>query len=235
MGERPENTAVSFKKALSDGADGIEFDVHLTVDGIPVVMHDEKVDRTTDGQGLIVQQSIEDIKKLDTGSYYGDKYRGEKILTLEETLEIAINSQIINIELKQGPVIYQRLEDKVMEIVNYYKIADKIIISSFNHYSLRYLKERYLDQRCGLLYMAGIYQPWNYAGEVGVEAIHPFYASINEDIINQCHENGIMVNVFGANDEKSISGLLEAGVDGIITDYPGMAIKLRDEQQIFRG
>ncbi len=230
MGDRPENSAISFKKALSDGADGIEFDVHLTSDGVPVVIHDEKVDRTTNGSGLISKMTFQEIKELDIVFKQGQiQNKKEKILSLEETLELtASESKLINIELKQGPVIYPGLEEKVVELIKSFNIEDKVIISSFNHYSIKMLKDIYPDIECGLLYMAGIYQPWVYARRLGVEAIHPFLASINEELVQACHENNILVNVFGANDSASISKMLSIGVDCIITDYPGLAVGLRE-------
>ena len=230
MGERPENTSISFKKALDDGADGIEFDVHLTSDGIPVVIHDEKVDRTTNGSGLISLMSLKEIKGLNVTADESN-YKKEKILTLKETLDlITPDSRLINIELKQGPVVYPGLEEKVIGIVRNYNIVDKVIISSFNHYSIKSIKNKYPDIKCGLLYMAGFYQPWDYAVKLGVEAIHPFFASINEQIVRVCKENNIMVNVFGANDPDKIRSLLEMDVDSIITDYPGLAVGLRDKR-----
>ena len=231
MGDRPENTAVSFEKALNDGADGIEFDVHLSSDGVPVVIHDEKVDRTTNGTGMVSRMSLKEIKELDiviTQSQIQNKK--EKVLTLEETLDLtASKSKLINIELKQRPVIYPGLEEKVVDIIKSYDIIEKVIISSFNHYSIKMLKKKYTDIKCGLLYMAGLYQPWVYARRLGVEAIHPFFASINEELVQACHQNNIMVNVFGSNDSANISNMLKIGVDCIITDNPGLAVGLREK------
>jgi len=229
MGERPENTAASFLKAISDGADGIEFDVHLTADGIPVVIHDEKVDRTTDGKGFVGGMTLAEIKKLDAG--YED-YPDEKILTLEEVLALTIDKcKIINIELKQGPVFYQGLEEKVFDIISNFEIMEKVIISSFNHYTINYIKKRCVEVKCGLLYMAGLYKPWSYAQSVGAEAIHPFAASVNQEIVEGCHKNDISVNVFGVNTEEAVSKMLAYGVDGIITDFPGLAVKNRNRRK----
>lgn len=226
MGERPENTEISFKKALADGADGVEFDVHLTADGIPVVIHDEKVDRTTGGSGSVRNMSLAEIKRLDAGN---EEYRNQEILTLEETLNlVGEESKLINIELKQGPIFYQGLEEKVLTLVNNFGIMDKVVISSFNHYSIKSVKDSFSEAKCGLLYMAGIYQPWVYAESVGAEAIHPFVTSINQELVEECHNNNIQVNVFGVNTKDSISKLIKIGVDGIITDYPLLAIDLRE-------
>jgi len=231
MGDRPENTAVSFKKALRDGADGVEFDVHLSSDGVPIVIHDEKVDRTTNGSGMVSQMSLKEIKDLDIVINQSQlRDINEKILTLEETLDLtASKSKLINIELKQGPVIYPGLEEKVLAIIKSYDIIEKVVISSFNHYSIKMIKDRFPEIKCGLLYMAGLYDPWVYARRLGVEAIHPFFASINEELVQVCHQNNIMVNVFGCNDSSNLSKMLKIGVDCIITDNPGLAVGLREK------
>lgn len=229
MGSAPENTAASFKKALQNEADGVEFDVHLSKDGIPVVIHDERVDRTTRSSGLIKELTLEQIKQLDAGSYYSDEFRGEKILTLEETLEIVKETEIINIEFKNGPVFYEGMEEIVLKIIDNFKLIEKIIISSFNHYSIKNVKKISPHIKTGLLYMAGLYQPWDYARKIGAEAIHPYFASLTPEIVTQCQKNGIEVNVFGANTNAIISNLLECGVDMIITDYPENALSLRKE------
>lgn len=226
MGERPENTASSFRKAISDGADGIEFDIHLTADGIPVVIHDEKVDRTTDGDGFVGSMTLAEIKELNAGN---DEYPYEKILTLEEALAFTVDKcKIINIELKQGPVFYNELENKVLDIIRSNGIIEKVVISSFNHYAINTVKSKCPDIKCGLLYMAGLYNPWIYAKSVGVEIINPFIVSINKEIVSGCHENNIKVVVFGVNTREAIINMYVAGVDGIITDYPGLAVEIRN-------
>ncbi|HLV08691.1 MAG TPA: glycerophosphodiester phosphodiesterase [Halanaerobiales bacterium] len=226
MGTAPENTAVSFKKAIAEGADGIEFDVHLTKDGQPVVIHDEKINRTSDGKGMIKDLTLDELKKYDFGAFFGKEYSGERILTLAETLELTKKCQVINIEIKNGPIFYPGIEEKVLEIIQEFKLEDKVIISSFNHYTIHKVKKLQAEIKGGLLYMAGLYQPWEYARNVGADALHPYYFSITPEEIRHCHENGIKVNVFGVNDEDFIGGFIKAGADMLITDYPGRAFQI---------
>lgn len=229
MGSAPENTAASFKMAMDYGADGVEFDIQLTKDKKIVVVHDFSVNRTTDGNGFIRDLSLKELKKLDAGTKFNSVFTGEKILTLGETLEIVKDSKIINIELKNGPIFYPGLEERVLEIINITGLKEKIIISSFNHYSLNKIKELDPDIKVGILYMAALYQPWEYAKRLGAVAIHPYYQSISPEIISKCHIKGIMVNVFGVNDRKSLKKMIKIGVDSIITDYPEIGIELRNE------
>ena len=225
-GLAPENTSSSFNKAVEYGLDGVEFDVHMTKDNRIVVFHDEKVDRTTDGQGYIKDMTLGEIKKLDAGKFYNIEYRGEKVLTLEETLEIVKNFRIINIELKNSYIRYPGLEEKVLKIIYDNNIEEKVILSSFNHYSLGRVKELSPSIKTGALYMAGLYQPWVYAKKLGVDAIHPYYPAVTPEIIKKCHDQGIEVNVFGTNDENIIKNLMDNNIDMVITDYPERILKL---------
>ncbi|MDI3547141.1 MAG: glycerophosphoryl diester phosphodiesterase [Halanaerobiales bacterium] len=227
MGSAPENTAISFRKALAAGADGVEFDVHMTKDNRLVVIHDERIDRTTDGRGWVKDLTLEEIKGVDAGSYYGPEFAGQRILTLEETLEIVKESRIINIELKNGPIFYPGLEERVIKVITDFRIKEKVIISSFNHYSIHKVKQIAPEVKCGLLYMAGLYQPWEYARNLGVEAIHPYFAGIIPEIVTRCHDHKIEVNVFGVNDEGLLTKMIKLGVDMLITDYPEKALRLK--------
>ncbi len=110
----PENTMAAFKKAIEMNADGIELDVHLSKDGYIVIIHDERVDRTTDGKGEVKDFSLDELKKLDAGSWFSDEYKGEKIPTLEELLSLIKNTEIyLNIEIKAGYRVYPDIEEKL--------------------------------------------------------------------------------------------------------------------------
>ena len=223
-GKRPENTKAAFEKAVRNQADGVEFDVHLSKDGEIVVIHDEKVDRTTDGSGYIKDLKLAELKNFDAGD---DEHPEQEILTLRETLEIVKNCELINIELKNGVFPYPCLEEKVLKIVEDMKLKQQVIISSFNHYSLKKIKELDNDIKTGILYSCGLYEPWVYAQRVGVEAIHPYFLAVNKEIVAKCHYNNIMVNTYGANDKKDLTKLIDMKVDGIITDFPVRARKIK--------
>ncbi|NLW00501.1 MAG: glycerophosphodiester phosphodiesterase [Clostridiales bacterium] len=227
MGNAPENTAASFKKAIDEKADGIELDVHMTKDGHLVVIHDETIDRTSNGKGLVRDMTLEELRKFDYGSFFDASYAGERILTLEEALEIIKECGLINIEIKNGPIFYEGIEEKVLRVIREFGIASRVIISSFNHYTIHKISKLSPEIRCGILYMEGLFKPWEYARAVGAQALHPYYLSITPDEIRRCQEHGMTVNVFGANDDFFVNGLIRAGVDGIITDFPAKALELR--------
>ncbi len=229
MGSAPENTAVSFKQALAAGADGVELDLHLTRDRQPVVIHDQSVDRTTDGKGLIKDLTLKEVKQLDAGGKFGLSFAREEILTLAETLELVKQAKVINIELKSGPIIYDGIEEMVLAEIKNFGLESRVLISSFNHYSIVKVKGLAPGIKCGLLYMAGLYQPWLYAKTVAAEAIHPYYPGVLPPIVEGCREAGIELNVFGANREEELTRLLKLGVNMIITDYPDRALRLREQ------
>lgn len=107
----PENTMIAFRKAIEADCDGIEMDVHLTRDGVPVVIHDEEVDRTTNGSGYVKDFTYEQLCNLDAGIKFSDEFKGEKIPTLKEFFDfMKDNDKLINIELKNSIIHYEGLE-----------------------------------------------------------------------------------------------------------------------------
>ncbi|HLR35897.1 MAG TPA: glycerophosphodiester phosphodiesterase [Tissierellales bacterium] len=220
----PENTLISYKKAVEMEADAIEIDVHRSKDGHLVVCHDEKVDRTTNGIGYIRDLNLEEIKKLDAGSWFDEKYTNMKIPLLEEVLQfVKEQSILLNIELKNGPIFYDNIEEDLIRIIKIYKLEEKVLISSFNHYSLLKMKMLAPDIKTGILYIGGMVSPWEYAKKLHADAIHPLFYTINEEIVTESIENGISVNPFTVNGEKELMLVYKFGVSGIITDRPDVA------------
>lgn len=224
-GKAPENTGIAFKKAVEDKADGVEFDIHYTKDRELVVIHDNTVDRTTDGKGKIENLTLGELKKLDAGSYYDQNFQGEKILTLAETLDIVKDMKVINIEVK-GEYMSDEFLHKLFQHIDEYNIIKRVIISSFNHYLLHKIKRIDQNIKTGILYFAAIYNPWEYANKLRADAIHPHYQSITLEVVSGCHENNIKINAFGINNENEITKMKKLGIDSIITDYPAFAREL---------
>jgi glycerophosphoryl diester phosphodiesterase len=220
-GYAPENTMAAFKKAVELGSHGIECDVQMTKDGRLVVCHDETVDRTTDGKGFIKDMTFEQLRELDAGKWFDERFRGERIPELKELLELVKESGLIlNIELKSGIVRYPGMEKRVIEEVSAYGLLSKVIISSFNHYSLKECRDIEPSVKTGALYMEGLYEPWNYLEHLGCKCAHPLYLAMDPEISEGLKARGFVINVFTVNDERVVKGLVEMGVDGIITNYP---------------
>lgn len=217
----PENTFASYNKAVEMGADGIEIDVHKSKDGYLIVCHDERVDRTTNGKGLIKELTLKEIKNLDAGSWFSKEYQGQQIPILEEVLEFVKRKDILlNIEIKNGPIFYDKIEEDIVNQVKAYGLVEQTIISSFNHYSLAHIKNIAKEFKTGILYIAGMIEPWNYAKKVGASAIHPLFLTINREIVKESQINGIMVNPFTVNGEEELKLMKAFNVDSVITDCP---------------
>lgn len=226
-GTCPENTMAAFVKALQLGANGIETDVQMTKDGQLVLIHDETVKRTTGSDGWVKDYTLEELKKLDAGSWYGEEFRGEPIPTLEELLVLAKEHNLhVNIEFKNGVVQYPELEKKTIELVRQYDMMEQVIVSSFNHYSLVLTKQLAPEMQTGILYMEGLYEPWVYAKRIGATALHAFRVAVRKEWVEQAREQGIRYHPFTVNEEQEMQALLHAGVSGIITDYPDKLAKL---------
>lgn len=207
-GYYPENTMLAFGKAIEMRCDGIETDVHLSKDGIPVLIHDETIDRTTSKRGYVEDYNFNELAELGVPSL-------EQLLMLTKRCNI-----LLNIEIKNGRAWYENIEEKVIHLLKKYKMIDKTIVSSFNHYSMVRCKELCKELRTGLLYIEALYKPEQYCKYVGADAIHPSYIVLRRQIVEAAHEAGIKVHPYTVNDAGDMLRLIDMGVDMIITNYP---------------
>ena len=220
-GYYPENTMLAFEKAIEMGCDGIETDVHLTKDGIAVICHDETIDRTTDGNGFIKDYTYKELLRFDAGIKFGDKFKGLKIPSLDEFIDLIKNRDlIINFELKDDKIKYKDIEKIVLDKIYKAKIEDNSIISSFNHYSVMKCKELDKNIKTGFLYDNQLYDPGSYGKRAGVYALHPNYITLEDDIVENIKNSNLKINTYTVNEEKDMTRLAKLGIDGIITNYP---------------
>lgn len=223
----PENTLISFKRTVEMGADGIELDVQMSKDGHLVVIHDERVDRTTDGIGFVKDFTLKEIKRLDAGIKFGKKFTGERIPTLYEVFDLIGNRNfIVNIEIKSGIVIYPGIEEKLVEMILDYNFQDRVVISSFNHYSLREVKEIAPELKIGLLYECGLVEPWYIANRMHAYSLHPFYFNIIPELVAGCKKNNVKLFPWTVDKKDDMERLVKLGVDAIITNDPQTLVDL---------
>ena len=220
-GTAPENTIAAFKKALVDGCDGFEFDVQQTKDGEIVVFHDWTLERTSNGNGYLRNHTLEELKKLDVGSWFNDNFKGEKIPTLEETLNIIPDDKLINIELKEEHSIERGTEKKVLDIIKKYPTKN-IIVSSFSHNLLKNLKELDNSIKVGILLECALVNLDLYIENLGfkIDAYHPGKSFLNKKDIDYLNSKGIDINVWTVNTTKDFNLLKDMGVTRIITNFP---------------
>lgn len=228
----PENTMPAFEKAIEMEADGIELDVQLTKDGVIVICHDERIDRTSDGIGWLKDYTLKELREFSfskTHPEYGDI----KIPTLREFLEfMAPTGRGLNIELKTGVIYYDGLEEKTAAMVEEFGMNDRVIYSSFNHYSLKLLKHIVPKARMGLLMGQNFVDVPGYTTMMQAEAVHPNYQHIDKEYIDNCHANGLKVNTWTVDPLVELKRFCEYGVDIIITDCPDNGRKIADGELV---
>lgn len=233
----PENTMLSFKKAIEVGADGIETDLQMTRDGVIVICHDEKIDRTTNGRGLISEYTYNELLSFDAGIKCGREFAGEKIPTLDEFLDYVKDKDIlINMELKNSIISYYGLEKKVLDKIYEYKLQKKVILSSFNHYSMVKVKKYDESIKTGLLCAATLYNAGKYAKAVHADALHLFFSSVMEkEMAAEIKNEGIMINTYTVNEIEYMKKIIGLGVNGIITNYPDKLMKINSHIEMPKG
>ncbi len=221
----PENTMIAFKKAVEEGfCDGIELDVHLSKDDELVIIHDEKVDRTTNGTGFVKDMSLNELKTLDANIKFKDFYAKQQIPTFEEYCEYIKDKNIItNIEVKTNLIYYPNIEEKLLKMIDNYNLNNKVVISSFNHSSVIITKQINENIKCGLLVESqGILNCGAYAKRLAMEAYHPDVSTLTKEDVVDCKKNGIQVNTWTVNSMESLINCVKWEVDGIITNYPNV-------------
>jgi glycerophosphoryl diester phosphodiesterase len=222
--DAPENTLEAFSLALEQEADGIELDVHMTADGEIVVAHDETLERVSNGTGLIKDRTLSELKQLDFSKAFSN-YSPARIPTLAEVYDfIKPTGLTVNVEIKSGIVQYEGIEKKLIDLAEQFCISDRIIYSSFNHYSLMILREISPSAKIGLLYNEALIDPHLYAQHVGANAIHPFFPTLMvPGVLKGCREAGVAIHPWTVNDINHMKNLIAAGVDALITDVPKAA------------
>lgn len=227
----PENTILAFEKAIEIGADGIEMDVHFSKDGQLVVIHDEELDRTTTGHGFVKDYTLEELKTFDAGIKFGEKFKGLKIPTFDEFLELVHDKDLlINVEIKNSIIHYKNIEEAVYEKIKEYGIEDKVIISTFDHYSAKKCKGLNTSVKVGALYWDCIYEPYKYVEMLGVDALHPEFNSITKEIVEESHKRKLEVNVYTVNLKEDMEKMIGLGVDMIITNNPELLGKIINKE-----
>jgi glycerophosphoryl diester phosphodiesterase len=222
-GHLPENTMPSFEHALALGADALEFDVALSRDGRPVVIHDDTLDRTTTGCGLVEQMLFADLCKLDAGSWKG---HATLLPSLAEVLEEYAPRTLLNLEIKAS-LRRAELVDACLEEVVRLRAERAVVFSSFDHDALRLVRHLMPKARIGVLGdMTGIEAAFACAAEIGAENIHPPIFLVNRTFVERAHRAGLKVWTWTANPPEAIQHAIDSGVDGIFTDYPERVVAL---------
>ncbi len=217
----PENTLAAFSHALADGADGLELDIHLSRDGIPVVLHDDTLERTTDGCGPVSALTLRQLQRLDAGRWFDVDFACERIPTLESVLRAFGGQLRLNLEIKDvaaGMAVIEMLDD--------YPAAEAVL-SSFNLESLRQLRTSQPELPLAVLYESGNrYRTLKFAETLAATAFHPRADHVSRPLIHACKTLGLPVYVWTVDNPVDARALLRSGVDGLFTNDPAVFLSL---------
>ena len=223
-GHAPENTLPAFQMAADMGADGVELDIQMTKDGVIVVCHDETIDRTSSGCGWLKDYTFDELRRLDF-SAGNAAYEGVQIPSMEEVFDLlAPTGLTINIELKTGIIFFDHLEEQILELTRKKGWEDRVIYSSFNHYSVSKIKKLNPSAKVGLLYADGPVDMPGYGKRLGADALHPaFYNLQYPNFMEDSRAGGLDVNVWTVNTAEELLQCRKYGVNAVITNYPAKA------------
>jgi glycerophosphoryl diester phosphodiesterase len=222
-GYAPENTLESIKTAAELGIKWVELDVKLTKDDVAIIFHDDELDRTTNGSGLVMNTTYEDIKQLEAGSWFADSFAGIKIPTLEETLELLIDLDMsLNLEIKPCAGREVQTAEAALDILSrYWDETDKLLISSFSHVSLETAMEMAPEWHRGLLLDDEWPENWGELAEyLEVASININGNKVEREQIEAIIDLGKPILAYTINDPQRFRTLQSWGVDGVFTDVP---------------
>lgn len=230
-GHAPENTMEAFRLAEEMGADGIELDVQMTKDGELIILHDETIERVSDGKGWAKDMTLAELRQYNFNKTHPE-YEHCEIPTLEEFYEwVKTTDLTVNVEIKTGVVFYQDIEARVLELTKRMGLEARVIYSSFNHYTVQKIKELEPAAEVGMLYCDGIISPVSYATDVvGADALHPALYNLQyPNFIEDCKKAKKKLHVWTVNEEQYMRMLCENQIEAMITNYPDLGRKIADE------
>jgi len=223
--EAPENTMAAFRKALdAPYVAGIELDVQLSKDGVPVVIHDFTLGRTTTGHGLVKEKTLAELKALDAGSWFGEAFRGENIPTLAEALALCKGRAKVNIELKTAGDMYPGLAEAAVKVIREAGMEKEVYFTSFDHLTMLEAKSIAPDIRTGLL-LGGRPVAMKYQFEAtGADVLSIAYPCITPELVKETKELGIELFAWTIDDVEPIRAVAALDADiAICTNRPDRA------------
>jgi glycerophosphoryl diester phosphodiesterase len=211
----PENTMAAFRAAEEDGAHGIELDLHLSRDGVPVVIHDEDVRRTTDGRGAVSRLTLGQLRHLDAGRWFAPAFVGERIPTLQEVLEWAGGRLRLNLEIKSA----EAAEAVRFALAPYPQC--RVLISSFNHTVLEQLHAANSALPLAFLVESPFWRrPLARAAACQAESFHPRHDLLSQTLVGNCRRHGLRVIPWTVDRLVDLRRMRRLGVNGVFSNDP---------------
>lgn len=216
FGYAPQNTMAAYKKAIEMNSDGIELDIRLSKDGKIVICHNSTIDETSNGSGEISEMTYEEILKYDFSKEFPE-YSPQHAPLLSEVLELfKPTNMLINIEVKDSDSAIPAIE-----LVKKMEMQGQIVYSSFNHRCIKNMREYDPSIDAGLLYGEEVSEDMeSYIKEYNATAVHPYFSSVNDKIIDICNRNGYKIRAWTVNEPEDIEAMVKLDIDTVITNYP---------------
>jgi len=223
----PENTMAAFRRAVAMGVDCIETDLHLSRDGRLVIIHDNTLNRTTSGDGLVKNFTFTELRELDAGRWFGEDFAGEKLPAVEELLDLAGQADLsLYLEIKGGAGY--GVERAVISALRGRKEAKATVVLCFDSSVLDRIHQLDRLLMTGLLFDSGAEDMVREAVRVGARQIAPRGDCVTPELIADAHRRGLKIVTWTINDPTQMRGLANLGVDGIMSNYPDRLIAVRD-------
>ncbi len=228
----PENTLPAFEAAVRLGADGVELDVQYSSDGGLVIFHNTNLDKTSTGTGRVTAHTLAELRALDAGSWFSPQFAGTRIPTLDEVLNLLRDKLLVNIELKSFDMASKSLAPDVVRAVRDHKMADQVVLSSFNPFILRAAKQAGPEIETGLL-LAPDLPGWTRWGLIRRHSraggLHPELVMVDAAYMAAARASKMPVRVWTVNEEADIRRMVDLRVDAIITDDLALTVPLAAE------
>lgn len=224
----PENTLAAVRAAIEVGADMAEIDVTLSADGHVVVIHDETLDRTTDGRGEVADFRLAELKTLDAGAWFGPRFTGERIPTLDEVLAEVRGRILLNVEIK-SEAVGRGIVDEVAAAVQVRRMSDRVIVSSFSPTALEAMRTAGPDIRTAVLFNPEVHRgsdPVDIVRSLGASAFNIKRARLTGRTLRRCLDNAVPVAVYTVNSPRRMRKLMRRGVHAVFTDHPGRMVEV---------
>ncbi|MBI2883636.1 MAG: glycerophosphodiester phosphodiesterase [Candidatus Methylomirabilis oxyfera] len=218
----PENTMAAFEKAIELGADAIELDLHVSRDGELVIIHDHTLDRTTDGHGPVHVRSLEELKRLDAGRWFGEGFSGQRIPTLAEVLDRFGGKVPLALEVKAGSAFFPGIEERVVSALREHQVISQVAVASFDHHALLRLKELEPSLRTAALLVGRPVSIPVIAEACKTEAMALECSLITKTEVDACRAAGLQLVAWVVNEPARMRDFIDLGIDGIITDRPDL-------------
>lgn len=238
-GTAPENTLAAVRAAIEVGADMVEVDVTMSADGHLVVIHDDTLDRTTDGRGEVAGVRLAEIRQLDAGRWFSPAFAGERLPTLDEVLAEVQGRVLLNVEIK-SEAVRRGIVEKVAAAIRARRMTREVIVSSFAPEALEQMHAAAPEIRTAVLYNPDFHagrDPVAIVRDLGASALNINRTRLNRTILQRCREAGIPVAAYTANKPRHLRKLVRMGVDAIFTDHPDRLLEVveKGERSLHRS